>query len=185
MIRAKIEGIELSLETVPGLFSPRRIDAGTAALLSCVRFGSGDKVLDLGCGYGAIGIFAAKIVPAEQVYMIDNDPVAIECAARNAVFNGVDMAHIFRSNGFETLRETGFTKILCNPPYHVDFSVPKLFIEKGFNRLAVGGSMWFVTKRETWYRNKLKSVFGGVSVRRIDSYCVFEAVKKTVSRAGR
>jgi len=44
------------------------------------------------------------------------------------------------------LRATGFTKILCNPPYHTDFSVAKHFIEKGFNRLAIGGAMWMVTK---------------------------------------
>jgi 16S rRNA (guanine1207-N2)-methyltransferase len=83
------------------------------------------------------------------------------------------------SDGFRDFRESGFTKILSNPPYHADFAVPKHFIEKGFNRLVVGGAMFMVTKRELWYRKKLEAIFGGVRVRRVDDYFVFEAIKKT------
>jgi 16S rRNA (guanine1207-N2)-methyltransferase len=113
------------------------------------------------------------------VFLVDNNPAAVECAARNAQINGVESVHIRCSDGFRGLNEKGFTKILCNPPYHTDFSVAKHFIEKGFNRLAVGGSMWMVTKREEWYRNKLKAIFGGVRVTRQNAYFVFEAIKNT------
>ena len=182
-VEAVIEGVPLAFETEAGLFSPQGIDDGTASLLALVHFHESDKVLDLGCGYGAIGIYAAKRLNPQQVFLIDNDPAAVSCAKRNARLNGVENIHIQCSDGFRGLNEKDFTKILCNPPYHADFSVAKHFIEKGFNRLVVGGSMWMVTKREDWYRNKLKSIFGGVRVTRRKSYIVFEAIKKSGSYA--
>ena len=54
----------------------------------------------------------------------------------------------------------------------------KKFIEKGFNRLRVGGRMLMVTKRRDWYLNKLRAIFGGVRVREIDGYFVFVAEKR-------
>ena len=79
--------------------------------------------------------------------------------------------------------DLGFTKILCNPPYHADFAVPKEFIHKGFNRLEIGGEMILVVKRRTWYQNKLRSIFGGASVREIDGYYVLSAQKRRTSYA--
>ncbi|NCU26429.1 methyltransferase, partial [Candidatus Nomurabacteria bacterium] len=79
----------------------------------------------------------------------------------------------------------GYTLILSNPPYHTDFSVAKHFIEKGFNRLVLGGRMVMVTKRRDWYRNKFIAVFGGVSIREKDGYFVFAAEKRSSSYAGR
>jgi 16S rRNA (guanine1207-N2)-methyltransferase len=148
-------------------------------MLSCINFEPNDKVLDLGCGYGLIGVYAAKVIGSGRVWMADNDQTAIECALKNRAINGVEGVAVTVSDGFRDIRETNFTKIICNPPYHVDFSVPKHFIEKGFNRLVLGGRMYIVTKRKTWYQNKLRSIFGGVQVREIDSYLVFEAVKKS------
>jgi 16S rRNA (guanine1207-N2)-methyltransferase len=139
VIQASIQGIDLSLETAAGLFSPRKIDAGTLAMLSRARFSARDKILDLGCGYGVVGILAAKLIGADRVYMVDNDPVAVDLASKNARANGVDAIKIVLSNGFDALGESEFSQILCNPPYHVDFAVPKRFIHKGFNRLALDG----------------------------------------------
>lgn len=184
-IAAVLKDIGLVFTTEPGVFSPRAIDRGTSLLLSLVQFERTDKVLDLGCGYGAMGICAAKQLSPSQVYMIDNDPLAVRLAAENAALNAVTGVHIALSDGFRALRETGFTKILCNPPYHTDFSVAKHFIEKGFNRLAMGGEIWMVTKREKWYRNKLANVFGGVRVVSEDAYFVFRSMKKQSTYAHR
>jgi len=63
--------------------------------------------------------------------------------------------------------------------------VAKAFIEKGFNRLKLGGRMLMVVKRREWYKNKLISVFGGVKIHEIDGYYVFEAVKKSPNYAKR
>ena len=178
MIETEINGVALSFATAPDLFSPRRVDPGTLALLSCVRFQPDDKILDLGCGYGVIGIVAARLIDPRHVFMVDNDPSAIRAAQDNVARNSVDGVTVAISDGFDALSERDFSKILCNPPYHSDFSVAKRFIEKGFNRLIVGGAMWLVTRRETWYRNKLTGIFGGVRVHKVDEYLVFEAQKR-------
>ena len=179
MIRAKVGNIELRFETAPGLFSPEKLDRGSLAMLSSIRFEPNDKVLDLGCGYGLVGIYAAKLVGGDRVWMLDNDPAGIECARTNLALNDVAGATVLLSDGLAKLRETGFTKIICNPPYHLDFSVPKGFIEKGFNRLAIDGALYLVTKRRLWYENKLRSIFGGCRVREVDSYFVFEAIRRS------
>jgi 16S rRNA (guanine1207-N2)-methyltransferase len=183
VIRANVAGIQLCLETDPRLFSPREVDAGTLAMLACVQLGSSDKVLDLGCGCGIVGIVAAKLIGAERVYLIDSDALAIEVAARNARLNGLERLTVVQSDGFNDFQEAGFTQILCNPPYHVDFRVPKHLIHKGFNRLLVGGTMWMVTQRQAWYRNKLRSTFGDLREHRHPPYTVFEATKRSPSYA--
>lgn len=177
-LKVSIKGIPLTLQTHPALFSPRRIDAGTLAMLQCVDLRPEDKVLDLGCGCGVVGLYAAKLLGEDRAVLLDNDPTAVEVARRNAVANDLPGLLVVQSDGFRSLTETGFTRILCNPPYHTDFSVARHFILKGFNRLVIGGEFWFVTKRDKWYRNKLRAVFGGVECRDVDSYFVFRAEKR-------
>jgi len=178
MITSTIKGFALSFETDPANFSPRFVDKGTLAMLSCVEFSPGDKVLDLGCGYGAVGILAAKFTAPENVFMTDVNKTAVRYAGRNAALNEVGGVHIIQSDGYKNLDETGFTLILCNPPYHTDFSVAKTFIEKGFNRLTIGGKFFMVTKRKEWYKNKFIAIFGGVRIYEKDGYYIFEAEKR-------
>jgi 16S rRNA (guanine1207-N2)-methyltransferase len=178
MIRQIIKGHELSFETAPGLFSPGQVDKGTLLMLEAAEFKPGETVLDLGCGYGAVGITAARILGAEHVTMCDISDKAVIVARRNAALNGVPDIGIYLSDGFDAVPGAGFSQILCNPPYHADFSVPKRFIEKGFHRLMIGGRMLMVTKRLDWYRNKMRAVFGGVRVSEADGYYLFTAERR-------
>lgn len=173
-----INGVKLRFKTSKDVFSPKSIDMGTRAMLSLVNFTPEDKVLDLGCGYGVVGILAAKLIGEENVVMSDADEEAVNLSRENCILNDVPNVCIHKSDGFKDINEKDFTLILSNPPYHADFSVPKEFIEKGFNRLALGGKMFMVTKRKDWYKNKLISVFGGVKIEEIDGYYVFMSVKK-------
>lgn len=182
-IMAEVLGETLSLRTHPELFSPHGVDRGTRAMLGEAAFAPGMKVMDLGCGCGVVGIVAAKKCGAENVVLADIDPLAVETALENARENGVEGVRAMVSDGFSNVDETGFDLILVNPPYQSDFAVAKRFIEKGFNRLKVGGRMLMVTKRLDWYRNKLRAVFGGVRVRQIDGYFVFEAERRRIHYA--
>ena len=177
-IEEQVQGIDLVLNTNEEVFSPTAVDKGTRAMLSFVEFKEGDKVLDLGCGCGVVGILAAKQIGADNVVMCDISENAIQLSGQNAAANGVDGVTIRRSDGLKEISETGFTLILSNPPYHTDFAVAKGFIEDGFKKLLVGGKMVMVTKRLDWYRNKLSSVFGGVTVKEKDGYYVFLAEKR-------
>jgi 16S rRNA (guanine1207-N2)-methyltransferase len=185
MINVNIKDIDMKFNTSNEVFSPQNVDKGTLAMLSTVEFECDDKILDLGCGYGIVGIFATKMVDTAKVFMTDIDDEAIKLARENIILNDAAGIKIFQSDGFKNITEKGFTLILSNPPYHVNFSVPKEFIEKGFNRLAIGGKMYMVTKRKDWYKNKLISIFGGVKISEIDGYYVFMAQKKTTEYAGK
>ncbi len=178
VINVNIKDIDLTFNTSNEVFSPQNIDKGTLAMLSVAEINSEDKVLDLGCGYGVVGILSAKIVGATNVVMTDIDDNAIRLTRENILLNNVEGARLYQSDGFKNVDEKNFTLIFSNPPYHMDFSVPKEFIEKGFNRLAIGGKIYMVTKRKEWYKNKLVSIFGGVKITEIDGYYVFMAEKK-------
>lgn len=179
LISTTIKGKSLKFRTSSDVFSPRHVDPGTLAMLSQVDFNEEDKLLDLGCGYGVVGILAAKYIKPLNVYMVDIDSEAIRLAKENTRLNNVEGVNIIQSDGFKNLNEKDFSLILCNPPYTVDFSVPKRFIMKGFNRLRIGGRLYMVTKRRLWYKNKIISIFGGVQIKQIEDYYVYHAIKKS------
>ena len=186
VIETEIKNIPLRFQTDAGLFSPGAVDAGTLAMLSRVDFEENDKVLDLGCGYGVVGILAARLIGRENVVLCDSSKNAVEYSGINARLNQVPGLDVRLSDGLENIPECDFTLILSNPPYHADFSVAKHFIEAGFRHLAVAGRLVMVTKRLEWYRNKITSVFGGVRVEEIDGYYVFVAEKRrTASGSGK
>ena len=178
LIEEQVQGVDLVLQTNEEVFSPTAVDKGTKAMLSFVEFKEGDKLLDLGCGCGVVGICAAKQIGADKVVMCDVSENAVLLSKQNAKENGVEAVTIRQSDGLKEISENGFTLILSNPPYHTDFAVAKGFIEDGFKKLALGGKMVMVTKRLDWYRNKLSSVFGGVTVKEKDGYYVFIAEKR-------
>jgi len=184
MITIEINGLELVFETTGALFSPNGIDAGTLAMLSSAEFSRTDKVLDLGSGYGVVGIYAAKTIGAANVVMSDIDAVCVGLSRRNAEANGVGEIVTVLSDGFDNIANKDFTLILSNPPYHADFNVAKRFIEKGFNRLTIGGKFIMVTKRKEWYKNKFIAVFGGVTIKETGGYFVFRSEKRGAQYAG-
>lgn len=182
MLHERIRDIDFCFETNRDCFSPEAVDKGTLAMLSIMEFKQGNKVLDLGCGYGVVGIFAAKFTVPQNVFMLDVNEQVLVCARSNIMRNQVEGVEVLCSDAYDALNAKDFDYILSNPPYHTDFSVPKKFIEKGFNRLKVGGKLVMVTKRKDWYKNKLTAVFGGVKIFEIDGYYVFQSEKKSLNR---
>lgn len=178
MIYAKIKNVDLKFETDKTLFSPLSIDQGTLAMLSVVNFSLNDKVLDLGCGYGVVGILAGKLIGQENIIMCDISEIAVKCSIINAKINDLPNLDVRISDKYGNIPENDFTIILSNPPYHTDFSVAKAFIETGFKKLVVSGKMVMVTKRLDWYKNKLTTIFGGVKVQQIGDYYVFVSEKR-------
>ncbi|MCL2420477.1 MAG: class I SAM-dependent methyltransferase [Defluviitaleaceae bacterium] len=183
MFTQTLNNIPLTFETTSTVFSPTCIDKGTLAMLQAVDLSPADKLLDLGCGYGIVGIYAAKCIGEQNIVMSDSNKKCIELSKKNAETNGVSGVKIIQSDGFKDIDDKDFTLILSNPPYHVNFSVPKHFIEKGFNRLQIGGKMFMVTKRKDWYKNKFTAIFGGVKILEIDGYFVFCAEKRGMQYA--
>ena len=179
MINIEIKNINLQFITDDTLFSPKKIDIGTLSMLEEIDFNLESKVLDLGCGYGVVGILAAKIIGEDKVVMCDIDDNAVNISKNNASLNGVGNICIIKSNGVKDININDFSIILSNPPYHTDFSVAKHFIEIGFYKLVLNGRFVMVTKRFDWYKNKLTSVFGGVKVIEKNGYYIFISEKRS------
>lgn len=177
-INTAIGGINLVFDTGNYYFSPKNIDAGTLQMLNSVEIYETDKVLDLGCGYGVVGVYAAKKIGGGNVAMSDVLPEAVELSKKNLELNGITDVRVIESDGLKNIGDGDFTLILSNPPYHTDFSVAKGFIEDGFKKLALGGRLVLVTKRCDWYKNKITSVFGGVKVIEAGDYFVFVGEKR-------
>lgn len=148
-------------------------------MLNVVTFQHNDKLLDLGCGYGVVGIIAAQIIKMDNVYMSDVSEIAIRLTVENVKYNGIHNPKVILSDGFSNINEKDFSLIISNPPYHEDFKIPKEFIENGFRHLKDGGKMYMVTKRKLWYMKKFIRVFGGVKVYEREGYFVFEAEKRS------
>ncbi len=168
----------MAFATAPGLFSPSRADAGTLAMLSVADLAPNLRVLDLGCGWGLVGVYAAHLCGAQNVVMTDIDPRATALAEKNARANGVGAIRVYTGDARSAVPDPAFDRIFVNPPYQSDFSVAGRMIRKGFNRLAVGGRLYMVTKRREWYKNRLIAIFGGVRIHEIGGYFVFEAERR-------
>ena len=182
MYRISFNGTEVTIDTEVSLFSPNGADKGTLCMLKFVSFKESDKVLDLGCGTGIVSL-AAACHNVTDIVMTDIDPTAVKIASKNMDDNGYKGYIAVTGDGLSAVPGKDFDLILSNPPYHTDFKVAKNFIEKGFNRLKIGGRMYMVTKRKDWYKNKLISVFGGVRIHEEEGYFVFEAEKRSDSYA--
>ncbi|MBN1777673.1 MAG: methyltransferase [Clostridiales bacterium] len=113
--RADYRGHVLSFQTDSGVFSRTEIDKGSAALLAMLPDNISGNVLDMGCGYGAIGICLKKRSPGCRLTMADINERAAALARANAEINGVD-AEVLQGDGFSAVANRKFDWIVCNPP---------------------------------------------------------------------
>ncbi len=116
MISVTIKNIPMIFKSDAAIFSPKAIDTGTLAMLSIIDFSPNDKVLDLGCGYGIVGILAGKIIGSEKVIMSDISETAVQYSKINAELNEIKNIDIKISDGYENIADSDFTLILTNPP---------------------------------------------------------------------
>ena len=160
--RTELRGMPLTFSTTWGLFSPKTIDAGTQLLIEHLDIQEGETCLDLGCGYGAIGITLAKCLPTSTVYMVDKDFVAVDYARKNAKQNRLQNCHVLLSNGFSHLPDIRFDLIASNLPANVGKELLQIFLVDAKKHLKPNGRLYVVTisgLREFIKRN-FKTVFG-------------------------
>jgi 16S rRNA (guanine1207-N2)-methyltransferase len=109
---------------------------------------SGDRVLDLGCGCGTNGVFAAQQAGSEgHITFVDSNVRAIALADLNARGNGVAAFQTVASSRIEGLQEGSFDVVLANPPYYANSTIARLFIERGRDLLKPEGRFYVVTKQ--------------------------------------
>ena len=160
--QTELRGMPLTFSTTWGLFSPKAVDAGTHLLIEHLDPREGDTCLDLGCGYGAVGITLAKCVPTGTVYMVDKDFVAVDYARKNVEQNGLQNCHVLLSNGFSRLVDVQFDLIAANLPANVGKELLQILLVDARKYLKPNGRFYVVTisgLREFIKRN-FKTVFG-------------------------
>ena len=151
-----------------GVFSKKMVDYGSQVLLNALDLERGKNLLDVGCGYGPLGISLAK-VQGVQSTMIDINSRAIDLAKKNAERNGV-VAHIFQSNIYENVSEK-FDYIISNPPIRAGKKVVHKIIEGAFDHLNQGGSLTIVIQKKQGAPSakvKMENVFGNAEIIRKD-----------------
>ena len=129
-----------------GLFSPREIDDGTQLLLKHMQVNPADNCLDLGCGYGPIGITMASLAPQGKTLLVDKDFMAIEYSNKNIVRNQIKNAQAILSNGFDHIeKERCFDLIASNIPAKVGKELLTLILHDAKSRLNPQGRCYVVT----------------------------------------
>lgn len=157
---ANLCGFSLNFTTTWGLFSPREIDEGSKLLLEYVTVQDGQKVLDLGCGYGALGVPLGRQTPSGRVTMVDKDFVAVDYAQRNAVANHVNNARVMLSNGLQQLDSETFDLVVTNLPAKSGKELYYIMFNDVFESLSPGGCFYIVTI--TGLRRFVQRAFGEI-----------------------
>jgi len=180
--RVEVRSCACTICTRPGVFSSRGLDAGTRLLLDVLDVRATDRVLDVGCGYGIIGIFAARFAANGQVTLVDVDSLACECARASLALNGVANAEVVLGDGLDAVADRRFTLVVSNPPFHVghatSLAVAQAFIRQAYKALRPRGRLVLVANRFLPYNRLMGQVFGSVEMLAgTRSYHVLRSVK--------
>jgi len=139
-------GRELTFLTDAGVFSRGALDAGSALLIKSVGEISGEA-LDLGCGWGAIGIALACMNPGVRFTLSDINARAVRLAQRNIARNGIANARAVKSDGFSGLSGR-FDHIVSNPPIRIGKEPLYALLDEAHERLAPGGTLTIVIRKQ-------------------------------------
>jgi len=150
--------------TGSGVFSTRRVDYATSLLIENMAVPKEGKVLDMGCGYGPIGITAAKISPNSEVVMVDLNERACELAEENVKANEVSNACVIKSDMFSAVSGK-YNTILMNPPIALGMKKLEAMISESKEYLEPGGSLQLVARHSKGGKRlekHMEKVFGNV-----------------------
>lgn len=168
-----------AVESRPGVFSHRRIDPGARRLIDAMEVADGDRVLDIGSGWGAVGIAATARGANVQVEALDSNARAVQCSQANARRSGAADRYAARLEAGGQSSEPGaFDVALGNPPYYANFRIAELFTASAHAALRLGGRLWMVTKFAEWYLENLPGRFDDVEAREVKGYVVVSARKR-------
>jgi 16S rRNA G1207 methylase RsmC len=159
----ELRGQTLQFESTWGLFSPREIDEGTRLLLRHIEVAEDADCLDLGCGYGPIGLTLATLAPRGRTLMVDKDFVAVDFASRNATRNRLGNASALLSNGFDQVSaDARFDLIASNVPAKVGKELLSILLHDAHARLRPGGVIYLVaiSGLRDFFKRNLREVFG-------------------------
>lgn len=178
-LRAELPGGPVELVSLPGIFSYDRLDQGTALLLQHLGPCAGLRVLDAGCGYGPLGVAAARL-GAARVDMLDVSLLAVAAARENIARLALPGAAAEASDALEAAAGRAYDLVVSNPPFHagkaVDTAMAEAFFAQARALLAPGGRLLLVANRFLPYERHLRAHFRRVeAVAQSSSYKILAA----------
>ena len=179
-------GHDLVFHTTWGLFSPKAIDAGSRLLLDHLQVNPDERAIDLGCGYGPLGLAIASSAPDGHCVMVDKDFVAVDYARKNASLNHIHNVEVLLSNGLDQVPPRSFTLAVTNLPAKVSKEHYYLYFNDIKDRLQPGGRFYVVviSGLRQFIARAFVEVFGNhTKVKQGKVYTVAMALKDDKNRA--
>ena len=179
----RVNDIDLKFTTDAGVFSKMRVDYGSGVLIkkmADVNFPS-NNILDVGTGYGPLGLFAAKFWPTQTVEMVDVNQRGLDLAKKNAELNHIDNVAIFVSDVYSNITpEKKYGLIVTNPPIRAGKTVVSNILSGAKSHLVSDGVLLVVIQKkqgEPSARKLLTKTFGNCTILKRDKgYYVLQAV---------
>lgn len=167
-LKVQLLGQKMTFLTDAGVFSKKMIDYGSQALLKCLDFHKQESVLDVGCGYGTLGLTLVKAKEVKAT-LVDINQRALDLARQNAERNQV-LATIFQSNLYQNV-EGRFHHIISNPPIRAGKQVVHEVITGSYTHLLDGGDLTIVIQKKQGApsaKAKMEEVFGNCEILKKD-----------------
>jgi 16S rRNA G1207 methylase RsmC len=158
IIRTNLRGIPFEFLTASGVFSKKRVDLGTRLLIESMILPERGYVLDVGCGYGAVGIAAATFNPNLYVVMVDVNSRAVWLAKKNVEINRLKNVEVRHGNLYEPVKDLTFNCILSNPPVSAGMKTLKAIIAGAPEHLAAK-SLFQMVIRSKIGKERMQSFF--------------------------
>ncbi|MGP7819264.1 class I SAM-dependent methyltransferase [Niallia sp. 01092] len=163
-----LKGNKFRFKTDNGVFSKKEVDFGSKLLIETYEYSTvaGD-ILDVGCGYGPIGLSIAKNAENKMVHMVDVNVRAIQLATENASANHIKNVKIYESDRLLQVESKMFASILTNPPIRAGKKVVHDIFEQSYEHLVDGGDLWVVIQKKQGAPSaiaKLEQLFHDVEI---------------------
>jgi 16S rRNA (guanine1207-N2)-methyltransferase len=182
LVRTCLRGVAFEFTTASSVFSIKRVDLGTRVLIESMDLPEKGCVLDVGCGYGAVGIAAAKFTPKLHVVLTDVNRRAILLAKKNAEKNRVHNVEVRHGSLYEPVKDYCFDVVLSNPPVSAGMTTVEAIIRRAPAVMACGGTFQMVIRSKIGKKTlpeALTEAFGNCGVLAIESgYRVLTAQKQ-------
>ncbi|MFC6201322.1 class I SAM-dependent methyltransferase [Lactiplantibacillus nangangensis] len=175
---------DFKFTTDNGVFSKRTLDYGSRTLLAAFEPTDlpAGPILDLGTGYGPIGMALAYQSPERQVDMVDVNELALNLARKNTSLNQITNVQIFTSDCYEQVTTTDYAAIVTNPPVRAGKAVVDAMLAGANDHLTVGGTLTVVLQKKQGAPSAKKlmtATFGNCTIIKKDKgYYILQSVKE-------
>lgn len=180
----ELRGHNFTFTTDNGVFSKHLVDYGSRVMIDTVDLTNlpAGPILDLGAGYGPVGITVASELPDRQIDMVDVNERALGLAKQNAAANHVTNVRIFSSDVYAGVKDQQYAAIITNPPVRAGKKVVDQMLSEAIDHLVVGGKLTVVLQKKQGApsaKKLMEQVFGNCLIlKRSKGYYILESTKK-------